>query len=249
MSARRAAIVTGAARGIGHAIAARLLGDGYRVALADVDEAAARAAAEKLGGEAAGALPLHLDVSDTDSVRAAFARAEASQGPLDVLVNNAGIDVIGPFVESDEQTWRRLIAVNLEGTLRCCRAALDGMLARSTGSIVNLGSDAGRVGSTGEAVYSATKGGIIAFTKSLAREVARQGVRVNCVCPGPTDTALLGQVAEYSQKLHDGLARAIPMRRVGAPEEIAAMVAFLAGDDARYVTGQTVSVNGGLTMC
>jgi 2-hydroxycyclohexanecarboxyl-CoA dehydrogenase len=123
------------------------------------------------------------------------------------------------------------------------------MLARGAGSIVNLGSDAGRVGSTGEAVYSATKGGIIAFTKSLAREVARQGVRVNCVCPGPTDTALLGQVAEYSQKLHDGLARAIPMRRIGAPEEIAAMVAFLAGDDARYVTGQTVSVNGGLTMC
>jgi 2-hydroxycyclohexanecarboxyl-CoA dehydrogenase len=249
MSARRTAIVTGAARGIGHAIASRLLADGYRVALADVDEAAARAAAEKLGGEAAGALPLRLDVSDTDSVREAFARAEASQGPLDVLVNNAGIDVIGPFVESDEETWRRLIAVNLEGTLRCCRAALDGMLARGAGSIVNLGSDAGRVGSTGEAVYSATKGGIIAFTKSLAREVARQGVRVNCVCPGPTDTALLGQVAEYSQKLHDGLARAIPMRRVGAPEEIAAMVAFLAGDDARYVTGQTVSVNGGLTMC
>ena len=249
MSARRTAIVTGAARGIGHAIASRLLADGYRVALADVDEAAARAAAEKLGGEAAGTLPLRLDVSDTDSVREAFARAEASQGPLDVLVNNAGIDVIGPFVESDEETWRRLIAVNLEGTLRCCRAALDGMLARGAGSIVNLGSDAGRVGSTGEAVYSATKGGIIAFTKSLAREVARQGVRVNCVCPGPTDTALLGQVAEYSQKLHDGLARAIPMRRVGAPEEIAAMVAFLAGDDARYVTGQTVSVNGGLTMC
>ena len=249
MNARRTAIVTGAARGIGFAIASRLLADGCRVALADVDEAAARAAAEKLGGEAAGAQALRLDVSDTESVRAGFARAEASQGPLDVLVNNAGIDVIGPFVESDEQTWRRLIAVNLEGTLRCCRAALDGMLARGAGSIVNLGSDAGRVGSTGEAVYSATKGGIIAFTKSLAREVARQGVRVNCVCPGPTDTALLGQVAEYSQKLHDGLARAIPMRRVGAPEEIAAMVAFLAGDDARYVTGQTVSVNGGLTMC
>ena len=245
----RVAIVTGAARGIGHAVAARLLADGYRVALGDVDEAAARAAAEKLGGDGAGALALRLDVSDTDSVRAGFARALASLGPLDVLVNNAGIDVIGPFVESREETWRRLIAVNLEGTLRCCRAALDGMLARGAGSIVNLGSDAGRVGSTGEAVYSATKGGIIAFTKSLAREVARQGVRVNCVCPGPTDTALLGQVAEYSQKLHDGLARAIPMRRVGEPDEIAAVVAFLAGEDARYVTGQTVSVNGGLTMC
>jgi 2-hydroxycyclohexanecarboxyl-CoA dehydrogenase len=249
MSARRTAIVTGAARGIGHAIAARLLADGYRVALGDVEDAAVRAAAEKLGGEAAGALALRLDVSDTESVREAFARAESSLGQLDALVNNAGIDVIGPFVESREETWRRLIAVNLEGTLRCCRAALDGMLARGAGSIVNLGSDAGRVGSTGEAVYSATKGGIIAFTKSLAREVASRGVRVNCVCPGPTDTALLGQVAEYSQKLHDGLARAIPMRRVGEPEEIAAMVAFLAGDDARYVTGQTVSVNGGLTMC
>jgi 2-hydroxycyclohexanecarboxyl-CoA dehydrogenase len=170
-------------------------------------------------------------------------------GPIDILVNNAGIDTIEPFVESVESTWDRLIAVNLKGTLLCSRAVLDGMIEREAGRIINLGSDAGRVGSSGECVYSATKGGVIAFTKTLAREVARHGITVNCVCPGPTKTALLEQVADYSQKLYDSLARAIPMRRVGTPEDVAAMVAFLASEDAGYITGQTISVNGGLTMC
>ena len=165
-----------------------------------------------------------------------------------MLVNNAGIDVIGPFTDSLEDTWRRLIAVNLEGTLRATRAVLDGMIQRERGRIINLGSDAGRVGSSGEAVYSATKGGIIAFGKALAREVARHGITVNCVCPGPTDTALLEQVRSYDEKLHASLARAIPLRRLGRPADVAAAVVFLASDDAAYITGQTLSVSGGLTM-
>lgn len=245
----RVAIVTGAARGIGHAIAARLCAAPMDVALCDLDAVAAQRAAEELGGGKARTLAVPLDVSDAEAVREAFGRVAAELGPVDVLVNNAGIDKIEPFVESREETWDRLIAVNLKGTILCCRAALDGMIERARGCIVNLGSDAGRVGSTGEAVYSATKGGVIAFSKTLAREVARHGIRVNCVCPGPTDTALLAQVEAYSPKLYEGLARSIPLRRIGEPDEIAAVVAFLVSDDARYVTGQTLSVNGGLTMC
>jgi 2-hydroxycyclohexanecarboxyl-CoA dehydrogenase len=243
------AIVTGAARGIGNAIAARLCATGMGVALCDVDADSVRAAAAQLAAEGRRTLAVPLDVSDGAAVRAAVARVTAELGPVGVLVNNAGIDEIGPFLESREETWDRLIAVNLKGTLLCSRAVLDGMIERGDGRIVNLGSDAGRVGSTGEAVYSATKGGVIAFTKTLAREVAKHGIRVNCVCPGPTDTALLAQVGAYSQKLYEGLARAIPLRRLGEPDEIAAVVAFLVSDDARYVTGQTLSVNGGLTMC
>ena len=193
-------------------------------------------------------LALVMDVSDARSVRAAVDEAEARLGPIDALVNNAGIDVIGPFLESREEDWERLWAVNLRGTLLATRAVLHGMVARERGRIVNIGSDAGRVGSSGEAVYSATKGGVIAFTKTLAREVARHGVTVNCVCPGPTDTALLEQVRDYDEKLHASLARAIPLRRLGRPEDVAAAVVFLASDAAAYITGQTLSVSGGLTM-
>ena len=150
--------------------------------------------------------------------------SNASSDPIEVLVNNAGIDVIQPFVDSTEETWERLVQINLLGTVRCTRAVLDGMRERGRGRIISLGSDAGRVGSSGEVVYSATKGGVIAFTKALAREVARDSITVNCVCPGPTDTALLDQVAEASQKLYDGLARAIPLRRIGQPTDIAPAV-------------------------
>jgi 2-hydroxycyclohexanecarboxyl-CoA dehydrogenase len=245
----QAVLVTGAARGIGAAIADALAADGWSVAVGDLDAAGAAATAAALS-EAHGvpAVGIGVDIADLGAVRAAVARVERELGPVEALVNNAGIDVIRPFVESTEDEWDRIIAVNLRGTIGCCRAVLDGMIERQSGRIVSIASDAGRVGSSGEAVYSATKGGVIAFTKTLAREVARHGIRVNCVSPGPTETALLAQVADYSEKLYSGLARAIPLGRTAEPDDIAPAVAFLVSDGAAYITGQTLSVSGGLTM-
>ncbi|WP_371667987.1 glucose 1-dehydrogenase [Streptomyces sp. NBC_00289] len=250
MSVReKVALVTGAGRGIGEAIAEALAVGGASVAVCDVDaEAAGKVAArltEQYGVRAAG---VGADISDSAAVRAAVGRAEAELGPVGILVNNAAVDVIGRFVDSDEETWDRIIAVNLRGTITVTRAVLDSMIERGGGRVIHIASDAGRVGSSGEVVYSATKGGVIAFGKALAREVARHDITVNTVCPGPTDTALLGQVAEYSQKMYDATVRAIPLRRVARPTEIADVVAFLASDAAAYVTGQTLSVSGGLTM-
>jgi 2-hydroxycyclohexanecarboxyl-CoA dehydrogenase len=243
------ALVTGAGRGIGAAIAEAVAAAGAAVAVCDLDGAAAAKTAagltERHGRRAAG---LPADIADSVAVHAAVSRAEAELGPIDILVNNAGIDAIERFVDSTEETWDRIIAVNLRGTITVTRAVLDSMIERGGGRIIHIASDAGRVGSSGEVVYSATKGGIIAFGKALAREVARDRITVNSVCPGPTDTALLDQVAAYSQKLRDGLARAIPLRRVGEPADVAAAVVFLASDEAGYITGQTLSVSGGLTM-
>jgi 2-hydroxycyclohexanecarboxyl-CoA dehydrogenase len=245
----RVALVTGAARGIGEAISAALAAVGYAVAIADIDDAGAKSTAARLAEDTGSqTLGVCIDVADSASVHEAVQRIERELGPIEVLVNNAGVDVIQPFVDSTEETWQRLVQINLLGTVRCTRAVLDGMRERGRGRIISLGSDAGRVGSSGEAVYSATKGGVIAFTKALAREVARDSITVNCVCPGPTDTALLDQVAEASQKLYDGLARAIPLRRIGQPTDIAPAVAFLASEGAGFITGQTLSVSGGLTM-
>ena len=248
-TSRPVAIVTGAARGIGAAIANAVAAGGFAVAVCDLDEAAASAAASQIASNhGVPTLGVGVDIASMASVRAAVEQVERDLGPIAALVNNAGIDVIKPFVDSTEDEWDRIIAVNLRGTIGFCRAVLDGMIERKHGRIVSIGSDAGRVGSSGEAVYSATKGGVIAFSKTLAREVARYDITVNCVCPGPTETALLGQVAEYSQKLYDGLARAIPLRRTAQPEDIAPAVAFLISDAASYITGQTLSVSGGLTM-
>ena len=243
------AVITGAARGIGAAIANAVAAGGYAVAVCDLDLAAASARAESIAAvHRVQAIGVQVDIASRTSVATAVAHIETTLGPIAALVNNAGIDVIKPFIDSTEDEWDRIIDVNLRGTIGFCRAVLDGMIERKHGRIVSIGSDAGRVGSSGEAVYSATKGGVIAFSKTLAREVARHGIIVNCVCPGPTETALLGQVAEYSQKLYDGLSRAIPLGRTAQPEDIAPAVAFLVSDGASYITGQTLSVSGGLTM-
>jgi len=245
----RVALVTGGARGIGAAVADALAEAGAAVAIGDLDEVGARDTAAGIGKErGTPVLGLGMDITRRESVDAAIAGIEDELGPLSVLVNNAGIDVIKPFVDSTPEEWERIIAVNLMGLFHCCQAALDVMQPRGDGAIVNFASDAGRVGSSREAVYSATKGGVIAFTKTLAREVARHGIRVNCVSPGPTDTALLAQVAEASPNLREALARSIPMRRVGEPTDVAPAVVFLAGDGARFITGQTLSVSGGLSM-
>ena len=236
------AIVTGAGAGIGKAIAAKLAAEGATVIVTDLDEATAKATAEALPGATA----IRADVTDRQDVQALADRVMEQFGRIDVLVNNAGWDKASPFTESDPADWDRAIAVNLYGVLHTCKAVLPVMAAQGGGAVVNLGSDAGRVGSSGEAVYSAAKGGVIAFTKSLAREMARHQVRVNCVCPGPTDTALFASFA--GPKLREALTKAIPFRRLGQPDDVAGIVVFLASDEASFITGQTVSVSGGLTM-
>jgi 2-hydroxycyclohexanecarboxyl-CoA dehydrogenase len=246
--AGRVAVVTGAAGGIGRAIVAALCAEGAPVAAADLDEHAVRKMEAASGTGGGRVLGVRMDIADSSSVRSAMARVEAELGPVHILVNNAGIDKIEPFVESTEDTWRRIVEVNLIGPVICTRAVLDGMLERGAGRIICIASDAGKVGSSGEVVYSGTKGGVIAFAKALARETARANVTVNCVCPGPTDTALLDQIAARSQKMYDALARAIPLRRIAQPGDIAPAVVFLASDAAGYITGQALSVNGGLTM-
>jgi len=246
-------LVTGAARGIGRAVADAFGKAGASVAVCDIDGAAAAEAAAGVEavaatGTGARAVGVQLDVSDSASVGRGVKEVTEALGPVDVLVNNAGFDVVGPFTESTEGDWDRLLEVNLKGQIICARAVLDGMTARGGGKIVNIASDAGKVGSTGEVVYSATKGGVIAFTKALAREVARAGITVNCVCPGPTETALLAQVADWNERVYNSIAKAIPLRRTAQPADVAPAVVFLASDGADYITGQALSVSGGLTM-
>ncbi|MDQ6792787.1 MAG: SDR family oxidoreductase [Candidatus Dormibacteraeota bacterium] len=241
----KVAFVTGAASGIGRATAVRLGEEGARVAAADLNADGAAATASAIGPEAVG---LGLDITDLSSVQAAVAEAERLLGPIEILVNCAGWDRVEPFLDSSEETWDRIIDVNLKGVIRCTRSVLDGMISRRSGRIVNVSSDAGRVGSSGEVVYSGAKAGIIGFSKGVARETARHGLRVNVVCPGPTDTPLMAATSEANPRLGEALVKAIPFRRLAKPEEIAAAIAFLASDDASFITGQTLSVSGGLTM-
>jgi 2-hydroxycyclohexanecarboxyl-CoA dehydrogenase len=239
------AIVTGSGRGIGRAIAEKLAAEGATVVVTDIDEATTKETAEAIGGSAIG---VRTDVTSRESVEAMVEQVREQFGRIDVLVNNAGWDKVGPFVNSDPADWDRVIQINLYGVLNTSRAVLPIMAEQRGGTVINLASDAGRVGSSGEAVYSAAKGGVIAFTKTIAREMARSQVTANCVCPGPTDTALFAEVTDENPKLREALSRAIPLRRLGQPTDLANVVAFLACDEAAFMTGQTVSVSGGLTM-
>ncbi len=245
----RIALVTGGGSGIGRAICERLARDRARIVVADIAPAAAEETAAAIRATGAHARGLAMDVADFPAVSKAIAEVEGSWGAVDVLVNNAGWDRMQAFVDNTPDLWTRVIDVNLRGPIHCCRAVLDAMRARRAGKIVFISSDAARVGSSGEAVYSACKGGVISFAKTLARELARDRINVNVVCPGPTDTPLLqGMVADGNDKLVDALTRAIPFRRLARPEEIAAAVAFFASADADFITGQVLSVSGGLTM-
>jgi 2-hydroxycyclohexanecarboxyl-CoA dehydrogenase len=249
--AGRTALVTGGGRGIGRAIALALAAEGAQVAILDVDGAAAarvRAAVEAWGVKA---LALPADLTRRAEVEDAVGTVMAQWGQIDVLVNNAGWDRMQPFMESDEATWDAIIALNFKAVLYTCRAVLPLMAAQRGGRVVNIASDAGRGGSSGEAVYAGTKGAVIAFSKTIAREMARYGVTVNVVCPGLTDTPLLAGMraeSERNAKVLDAVTRAIPLGRVGTPEDVAGAVVYFASGAAGYVTGQTLSVSGGLTM-
>ena len=247
----RVAVVTGAAGGIGRAICRRFLDEGVNVIAMDVNADALKALASDLDDTGARLLPVAVDITDYQKVDAAVKQGVAKFGKLDVLVNNAGWDIAKPFLESEPDLWDQIIAINLRGPLNLHKAALPHLIAAGGGKVVNIASDAGRVGSSGEAVYSACKGGLISFSKTIARECARANVKVNVVCPGPTDTPLLRSFAgdgEFGQKIYDGLKRAIPLRRLGQPDDIPGLVAFLSSDDADFMTGQVISVSGGLTM-
>ncbi|HEX3724643.1 MAG TPA: SDR family oxidoreductase [Pirellulales bacterium] len=247
----RVAIVTGGGGAIGRAIARRLADEGVAVGIFDRDSAAAMETVRGIEHSGGRARAQTVDITDYVAVEQAVLATEADQGPTDILVNNAGWDQAGNFLDTSPVDWNRLIAVNLLGPLNLHHVVLKGMVARGRGRVVNIASDAARVGSSGEAVYAAAKAGVVALTKTIAREVARQTITLNVVCPGPTDTPLLASFAgkgEAGQKLRAALERAIPFKRLGQPDDIAGIVAFLASDEASYITGQVISVSGGLTM-
>jgi 2-hydroxycyclohexanecarboxyl-CoA dehydrogenase len=237
----RVALITGGAGGIGSATASRLAAEGARVVLADLDLSGAERVARELGGRA-----VQVDVTSVESIRHMVQQV----GPIHVLVNNAGWDRVQRFVDTDEAFWDKVLAINLKGQIACAHAVLPGMIERKQGRIICIASDAGRVGSSGEVVYSAAKGGVIAFTKALAREVAGFSICVNAVAPGPADTPFLKIFSEdpSNERIVEAMVRATPLKRLAQPVDVAGVVAFLASDDAAFMTGQTVSVSGGLTM-
>lgn len=244
-------IVTGGGGGIGGATCRRFAEEGAKVAVFDMNLEAAQKVATDIEAAGGVAKAFKCDITDRAAVDAAVAAAESALGPIDVLVNNAGWDVFKPFTKTVPAEWEKLIAINLTGALHMLHAVLPGMAERKAGRIVNIASDAARGGSSGEAVYSACKGGLVALSKTLAREHARQNITVNVVCPGPTDTALLAGVAEGARdpaKLLEAFRSAIPLGRLGQPDDLASAIAFFGSDDAGFITGQVISVSGGLTM-
>ena len=244
-------IVTGGGGGIGGATSKRFAADGAKVAVFDMNVEAAQKVVDEIKAAGGVAQAFKCNITDRAEVDAAVAAAEAALGPIAVLVNNAGWDVFKPFTKTVPAEWDKLIAINLTGALHMLHAVLPGMAERKYGRIVNIASDAARGGSSGEAVYSACKGGLVALSKTLAREHARQSITVNVVCPGPTDTALLAGVAEGARdpaKLIEAFKSAIPLGRLGQHADLASAIAFFGSDDASFITGQVISVSGGLTM-
>jgi 2-hydroxycyclohexanecarboxyl-CoA dehydrogenase len=244
-------VITGGGGGIGGATSRRFGRQGARVAVFDLNPEAAEKVAAQIRAEGGQAEAFRCDITDRASVDAAVAATLERFGPIDVLVNNAGWDVFKPFTKTEPAQWDKLIAINLTGALHMHHAVLPGMAARKAGRIVNIASDAARVGSSGEAVYAACKGGLVAFSKTIAREHARHGITVNVVCPGPTDTALFADYKEGAgnpEKLMEAFTRSIPLGRIGQPDDLPGAILFFASDDAGFVTGQVLSVSGGLTM-
>lgn len=244
-------IVTGGAGGIGAAICRRFADEGAIVAVFDINKDAAEAVVADIRAKGGSAAAFGVDLTSQESVVAAVTAAEAQLGPTDILVNNAGWDHAAPFLKTDKALWDKIVAVNLYGPLYMHHAVLKGMYERGRGKVVNVASDAARVGSSGEAVYAFCKGGLVSYSKTMARELARKQINVNVVCPGPTDTALFRDFAgegEQGEKLKGALAKAIPFGRVGQPDDLPGAVLFLASEDAAFITGQIISVSGGLTM-
>jgi 2-hydroxycyclohexanecarboxyl-CoA dehydrogenase len=247
----RVAIVTGGAGGIGGATCERFAEEGALVAVFDRDGAAAEATAGRIGARGGRARAYDVDITDYAAVAAAVSAAERDLGPIHMLVNNAGWDVFRPFLQTEPALWQKLIAVNLTGTLNLNHIVLPLMAGRGAGRVVTIASDAARVGSSGEAVYAACKGGLVALSKTLAREMARHAITVNVVCPGPTDTNLFRGYLEGAgnpEKLVEAFRRSIPLGRLGQPADLPGAIAFFASDDAAFITGQVLSVSGGLTM-
>jgi 2-hydroxycyclohexanecarboxyl-CoA dehydrogenase len=244
-------VVTGGGGGIGGASCHRFAREGARVAVLDQNLEAAQQVAASIRAGDGRAEAVRCDITDRASVDAAVAEVNEKLGPIDVLVNNAGWDVFCPFTKTQPAQWEKLVAINLTGALHLHHAVLPQMVERKSGRIVNISSDAARVGSSGEAVYAACKGGLVAFSKTIAREHARQGITVNVVCPGPTQTALFEdykQGAGNPEKLVEAFTRSIPLGRIGKPDDLPGAILFFASDDAAFITGQVLSVSGGLTM-
>ena len=248
----KVALVTGGGNGIGAAIVKRLAESGAAVGIIDRDEASARSIAAELETSGVTTAVVVADISDNSAVVSGVDAIEAALGPIDILVNNAGWDSLKPFLDNDEAHRDLIMDINLKGPINVTHAVLTKMVGRGRGRVVTISSDAGRVGSTGQAVYSACKAGMIALTKSAAREVARHGITLNVVAPGPTRTRMMEEALDgddaSAKHVLERMTKAVPMRRMGEPEDVAGIAVFLATDDASFITGQVISVSGGLTM-